>query len=60
MSSLIRKSHRAGFFPFPTVGTKGAEHPLPGREICCHWANTSEKAQGTSTLKLSFLGYFIL
>lgn len=46
------------FFPFPTVGTKGAELFFPGREICCHWANTSEKAQGMSPLKLSFLGYF--
>lgn len=48
------------FSPFPTVGTKGAEQSFPAREICCHWVNTSEKAQGTSPLKLSFLGYFIL
>jgi len=48
------------FFPFPTVGAKGAEHPILGREIHYCWANTFEKAQGTSPLKLSFLGYFNL
>lgn len=47
------------FFLFPTADAK-AEHPALVREIHRCWANTFEKAEGTSPLKLSFSGYFNL